>query len=165
MLVSLTAKLLHVVMLKKPLNLFMAENNSESVDVDPPHSNTVTPGTVTCLPVAAVRAGEWRSAVGLGLWSVIFRGTHLVTDLKPLAPPTARQSLRLVRLLAAGQKNVRKQTAKNNTYKSKIIFPTLYKVRNVNISLHCKFRSGAWRHRADFQDSLVTFENAIIDIP
>ena len=38
-----------------PLNLFMAENNSESVDVDPhPHSNTDTPGTVTCLPVAAV---------------------------------------------------------------------------------------------------------------
>ena len=35
-------------------------------------------------------------------------------------------------------------------------------VRNVNISLHCKFRSGAWRHRADFQDSLMTFENAII---
>ena len=25
-----------VVMLKRPLNLFMAENNSESVDVDPP---------------------------------------------------------------------------------------------------------------------------------
>ena len=47
----------------------MAENNSQSVDVDP-HSNTDTPGTVTCLPVAAVRAGECRSAVGLGLWSV-----------------------------------------------------------------------------------------------
>ena len=54
MILSLTAKLLHVVMLKRPLNLFMAENNSESVDVDPPpHSNTDTPGTVTCLPVAA----------------------------------------------------------------------------------------------------------------
>ena len=53
MLLSLTAKLLHVVMLKMPLNLFMAENNSESVDVDP-HSYTDTPGTVTCLPVAAV---------------------------------------------------------------------------------------------------------------
>ena len=68
MLLSLTAKLLHVVMLKRPL-LFLAENKSQSVDVDP-HSNTDTPGTVTCLPVAAVRAGECRSAVGLGLWSV-----------------------------------------------------------------------------------------------
>ena len=46
------AKLLHVVMIKRPLNLFMAENYSESVDVDP-HPNTDTPGTVTCLPVAA----------------------------------------------------------------------------------------------------------------
>ena len=44
--------LLHV-MLKRPLNLFTAENNSESVDVLT-HSNTGTPGTVTCLPVAAV---------------------------------------------------------------------------------------------------------------
>ena len=42
-----------VVMLKRALNLFMAENNSESVDVLT-HSNTGTPGTVTCLPVAAV---------------------------------------------------------------------------------------------------------------
>ena len=93
-----------------------------------------------------------------------FRGTHLVTDIKPLAPPTDRQWLRLVRLLAAGQKHLCKKTAKNNTYQSKIIIPTLYKVRNVNISLHCKFRSGAWRHRAGFQESLVTFENAIIYI-
>ena len=38
---------------KNPLILFMAENNSENVDVDP-HSNTRTSGTVTCLPVAAV---------------------------------------------------------------------------------------------------------------
>ena len=128
-----------------------------------PHSNTDTPGTVTCLPVAAVRAGECRSVVGLGLWSVFLRGTHLVTDLKPLAPPTDRHWLRLVRLLAAGQKHLGKKTAQNNTYKSKIIIPTLYKVRNVNISLHCKFRSGVWRNRADFQDSLVTFDNAIID--
>ena len=51
-LLSLTAKLLHV-MLKRRLNLFTAENNSESVDVLT-HSNTGTPGTVTCLPVAAV---------------------------------------------------------------------------------------------------------------
>ena len=51
-LLSLTAKLLHV-MLKRRLNLFTAENNSESVDVLT-HSNTGTPGMVTCLPVAAV---------------------------------------------------------------------------------------------------------------
>ena len=38
---------------KNPLILFMAENNSENVDVDP-HSNTRTSGTVTCLPVAVV---------------------------------------------------------------------------------------------------------------
>ena len=88
----------------------------------------------------------------------------MVTDLKPLAPPIDRQWLRLVRLLAAGQNNLRKKTAKNNTYKSKIIIPTLYKVRHVNISLHCKFRSRAWRPRADLPDSLVRFENAIIDI-
>ena len=41
------------VMLKRRLNLFTAENNSESVDVLT-QSNTATPGTVTCLPVAAV---------------------------------------------------------------------------------------------------------------
>ena len=50
MLLSLIAKLLHV-MLKRRLNLFTA--NSESFDVLT-HSNTGTPGTVTCLPVAAV---------------------------------------------------------------------------------------------------------------
>ena len=50
MLLSITAKLLHV-MLKRRLNLFTAEHNSESVDVLT-HSNTGTPGTVTCLPVA-----------------------------------------------------------------------------------------------------------------
>ena len=50
MLLSLMAKLLHV-MLKR--RLITAENNSESVDVLT-HSNTGTPGTVTCLPVAAV---------------------------------------------------------------------------------------------------------------
>ena len=44
----------------------MAENNSKSVDVDP-HSNTYTHATGTCLPVAAVRAGECRSAVAVGL--------------------------------------------------------------------------------------------------
>ena len=55
---SLTAKLLHV-MLKRRLNLFTAENNSESVDVLT-HSNTGTPGTVTCLPVAAVECLKLR---------------------------------------------------------------------------------------------------------
>ena len=90
MLLLLTAKLLHVVMLKRPHNLFMAENNSESVDVDP-HSNTDTPGTVTCLPVAA-SVVLLLDLECLKLNRVFFfRGTILVTDLKPLAPPTDRQ--------------------------------------------------------------------------
>ena len=72
-----------------------------------------------------------------------------------------RKSLRLVRLLAAGQNNLRKKTAKNNTYQSKFSILALYCVRNVDTYLHCKFRSGAWRPRADFPDSLVRFENAI----
>ena len=52
MLLSLTAKLWYV-MLKRRLNLFTAEHNSESVDVLT-NSNRGTTGTVTCLPVAAV---------------------------------------------------------------------------------------------------------------
>ena len=50
--VIIVHQLLHV-MLKRRLNLFTAENNSESVDVLT-HSNTGTPGMATCLPVAAV---------------------------------------------------------------------------------------------------------------
>ena len=44
-------------MLNRRLNLFTAENNSESVDVLT-HSNTGTPGTVTCLPVVYIAAVE-----------------------------------------------------------------------------------------------------------
>ena len=74
----------------------MAENNSESVDVDPPpHSNTDTPGTVTCLTVAAVHARgrvsfcsePWIMHYIIHFGVSFFRGTHLVTDLKPLALP------------------------------------------------------------------------------
>ena len=73
-------------MSKRPLNLFMAENNSESVDVDPPpHSNTDTPGTVTgtCLPVAehcsrarasVVLLRAMDNALRHSLWSVFFSG-------------------------------------------------------------------------------------------
>ena len=57
-----------------------------------------------------------------------------------------------------------KKDKKNNTYKSKIIIPTLYCCRNVNGCFHCKFRNGAWRPRADCRDSVVTFENRIIYI-
>ena len=92
MLLSLTAKLLHVVMLKRPHNLFMAENNSESVDVaPPPHSNTDTPGTVTCLPVAASVVLLLDLECLKLKRASFFRGTHLVTDLKPLAPPTVAE--------------------------------------------------------------------------
>ena len=60
------SKLLHIVMLKRPVNLFMAENNSESIDVDPPPTPTQT--HLERLPVAAdgtVRSG-W---VGAGGWA------------------------------------------------------------------------------------------------
>ena len=70
----------------------------------------------------------------------------------------------LVRLLAAGQKNLTKKTAKNNTYKSEIKIPTLYCCRKRDSCLHCKFRNGEWRPRATFRDSVVTFDNAIIYI-
>ena len=51
--ISLRSYTIVDVMLKRRLNLFTAENNSESVDVLT-QSKTGTPGTVTCLPVAAV---------------------------------------------------------------------------------------------------------------
>ena len=70
-----------------------------------------------------------------------------------------RKSLRLVRLLAAGQKNWTKKTAKNNTYKSKFIISTPYCCRKVDSCLHGTFRNRAWRHRAAFQDSVVRFED------
>ena len=162
MLVSLTAKLLHAVMLKRPLNLCMAENNSESVDVDPPlqHRHTWNGYLLTgsCCSRGRVSFYCWT-----WILECLFSGYAFGYGPKTTGA-TNCQWLRLVRLLAAGQTNLRNKTAKNNTYKSKIIIPTLYKARNVNISLHCKFRSGVWRHHAAFQDSLMTFENAIIDI-
>ena len=54
--------------------------------------------------------------------------------------------------------------AKNNTYGSKIKIPTLYCLRQVDSCLHCKFRNGAWRPRAAFQDSESPNEDRIIDI-
>ena len=68
-----------------------------------PHSNTDTPGTVTCLPVAAVRSARAGSVVlllgleclKLSAGASFFRGTHLVTDLNPLAPhygPSGKKS-------------------------------------------------------------------------
>ena len=96
---SLPTVTLHVVMLKRQLNLFMAENNSESVDVDP-HSNTDTPGTVTgtCLPVAEhcsrarasvvlLRAMDNAPRTAFTVECHFFGVRILVTDLKPLAPP------------------------------------------------------------------------------
>ena len=65
----------------------------------------------------------------------------------------------LVRLLAAGQKKLGKQRAKNNTYKSKIKIPTLCCCRKVDSCLHCKFRNGAFRRRAAFHDSVLRFED------
>ena len=42
--------------------------------------------------------------------------------------------------------------------------PTLYCLRQVDNCLHCKFRNGAWRPRAAFQDSEFPNEDRIIDI-
>ena len=42
--------------------------------------------------------------------------------------------------------------------------PTLYCLRQVDSCLHCKFRNGAWRPRAAFQDSESPKEDRIIDI-
>ena len=123
MLLSLTAKLLHVVMLKRPLSLFMAENNSESVDVDPPlqHSHTWNGYLLTGSCCS-------RGRVSFCCWTWTLECLKLKRRrIKPLAPHTDRQWLRLLRLLAAGQKNVRKKTGKKQylTYESKIIIPTL----------------------------------------
>ena len=61
-------------------------------------------------------------------------------------------------------KKLLKKTAKNNTFRSKIKIPTLYCLRQVDSCLHCKFRNGAWRPRAAFQDSEFPNEDRIIDI-
>ena len=62
------------------------------------------------------------------------------------------------------QKNKLAKRAKNNTYGSKIKMSTLYCLRQVDSCLHCKFRNGAWRPRAAFQDSEFPNEDRIIDI-
>ena len=59
---------------------------------------------------------------------------------------------------------LKKICAKNNTYRSKIKIPTLYCLRQADSCLHCKFRNGAWRPRAAFQDSEFPNEDRIIDI-
>ena len=79
-----------------------------------PHSNTDTSGTVTCLPVAAVRAGECRSAVGLGLVSVFFSGYTFGYGPKPTGatyiPSVAEVSSALSRRAKKiAQKNCKKQ--------------------------------------------------------
>ena len=66
-----------------------------------------------------------------------------------------RKSLRLVPLLAAGQKKLGKTKGKKQCYKSKIKIPTLYCCRKVDSCLHCTFRNGAWRPRAAFHDSVL----------
>ena len=168
MLLSLTAKLLHVVILKKPLSLFMAENNSESVDVDPPfqHSHTWNGYLLTgsCCSRGRVSFCCWTwtlECLKLKRRRVFFLGYafgygHKTTG-ATYGPSVAEVSSALSRRAKkCAQKNRQKKIL---NFESKIIIPTLYCVRNVNISLHCKFRSGAWRHRADFHDSLVTFED------
>ena len=94
---------------------------------------------------------------------VFFRGTHLVTDLYHW-----RRLLSFIEQVSSAfsrrSKKLAKKTAKNNTYRSKIKIPTLYCLRQVGSWLHCKFRNGAWRPRAAFQDSEFPNEDRIIDI-
>ena len=75
-----------MVALKRPLNLLMARIIQKALMLNP-HSNTDTLGTATCLPVAGCAPGVFENEAQARLF---FRGTHLVTDLKPLAPPTER---------------------------------------------------------------------------
>ena len=71
-----------------------------------------------------------------------------------------RKSLRLVRLLAAGQKNWTKKTAKNNTCKSKFIISTLYCCRKVDSCL-CQVT-----HVTDLMFILIwcLFNNQIVSV-
>ena len=61
-------------------------------------------------------------------------------------------------------KNLLRKPAKDNTYRSTIKIPTLYYGCMVDSCLHCKFRNGAWRPRAAFQDRVLSFEDRIIYI-
>ena len=125
MLLSLTAKLLHVVMLKRPLNLFMVENNSESVDVDPPLQHRDTWNGY--LFARARCCWTWTlECLKLKRRCIFFSGYAFGYGPKTTGAIYGPSVAEVVRILVAGQKNLRKQTAKNNTYKSKIRIPTLY---------------------------------------
>ena len=131
------------------------------MNVDPPfqHRHTWNGCLLTGSCCSLGSRGQCRSAVGLGVFEIERRRVFFSGYTFGYGHKTTGATLRTVR-----QKKLRKKTAKNNTYKSKIRIPTLYKVGNVNISLHCRFRSGAWHPRADVPDCLVRFENAIIYI-
>ena len=88
-----------------------------------PHSNTDTSGTVTCLPVAAVRAGECRSAVGLV--SVFFSGYAFGYGPKPTGATYIPSVAEVSSALSRRANKFAQKNGKNNTYKSTFIIPTL----------------------------------------
>ena len=87
-------------------------------------------------------------------YTLIWHYTFIRHTRVPPSPPSLPPSLPPPFLL--------KKPAKNNTYRSKIKIPTFYCWCKVDSCLHCKFRNGAWRTRAAFQDSVLTFEDWII---
>ena len=114
MLLSLTAKLLHVVILQSHLiYLWLRIIQKALMLTPPPHSNTDTPEMVTCLPADAVRAGECLSfCCCRNAGASFFRGTHLVTDLKPLAPPTECTVVAVSSALSRRSKKIAKKNSK-----------------------------------------------------
>ena len=107
----------------------MAENNSESVDVGPPPptpTQTHLEWLLAYRQMLFARASAFCSAVVETQARLFFRSTHLVTDLKPLAPPTECTVVEVSSALSRRSKNLPKKTAKNNAYKSKFKISTLY---------------------------------------
>ena len=101
----------------------MAENNSESVDVDTPPPPTPTQTHLEWLlayrqmlfaRAARERASAFRSAVVETQARLFFRGTHLVTDLKPLAPPTECTVVEVSSALCRRSKKLAKKTRKKH---------------------------------------------------
>ena len=113
MLLSLTATLLHVVILQSHL-IYLWLRIKKSVDVDTPPTPTQT-HMEWLLPYRQMlfaRASAFRSAVVETQARLFFRGTHLVTDLKPLAPPTECTVVEVSSALCRRSKKLAQQTRK-----------------------------------------------------
>ena len=93
----------------------MAENNSESVDVDPPPptpTQTHLEWLLAYRQMLFARASAFRSAVVETQARLFFRGTHLVTDLKPLAPPTECTVVEVSSALSRRSKKIAQKNSK-----------------------------------------------------